>query len=127
MSETHVSKDQLPAERLGDYESRMAQFGEYYVRFESIPAGFDDAELLRGLPNDACQCEHWGYLFEGTMRFRYTDRHEEVVRVGEAYYTPPGHSLETLEDCQTVEFEPKEAFDKLVEVVSKNMEAMGEP
>jgi hypothetical protein len=58
MAETHASKEQLPAEQFGDYEGRTTQFGNYYVRFESIPAGFDDAELLKGLPNDACQCEH---------------------------------------------------------------------
>ena len=40
MPEMHASKDQLPAETMGDYEGRMTQFGEYYVNFESVPAGF---------------------------------------------------------------------------------------
>ena len=104
MVEMHVSKDQLPAERVGNYEWRMSHFGDYYVRFESIPAGFNDAEFLRGLPDDACQCEHWGYLFKGSLKFRYTDGHEEVVSAGEAYYVRPGYSLETLEDCETIGF-----------------------
>ncbi len=104
----------------------MTQFGDYYVRFESIPAGFDDAELLRGLPDDACPSEHWGYLFKGSMRFRYTDGHDEVVNAGEAYYAPPGHSFEALQDCQTVEFSPKVTFDQLTEVVTRNIEAMGQ-
>jgi hypothetical protein len=43
----------------------------------AVPAGFDDAELLKGLPNDACQCEHLGYFFKGSLRFRYTDGCEE--------------------------------------------------
>jgi hypothetical protein len=85
----------------------MSQFGDYYVRFESIPADFDDAELLKGLPNDACPCAHWGYLFKGRMRFRYTDGSEDVVSAGEAYYARPGHTFETLENCETVEFSPK--------------------
>lgn len=127
MAEMHASKNQLPADGVGGYEWRMTQFGDYYVRFEHIPAGFDDAEILKGLPNDACQCEHWGYLFKGKFKFRYTDGHEEVVSAGEAYYAPPGHSLVVLEDCENVEFSPKEAFDHLTEVVSKNLEAMGTP
>src|SRR3712207_7957928 len=106
-AEMHASKDQLPPERVGDYEGRMTQFGDYYARFESIPAGFDDAQLLKGLPNNACQCEHWGYLFKGNLRFRYTDGHEEVVSAGEAYYAPPGHSFKALEDCETVELDRK--------------------
>ena len=54
MAEMHVSKDQLPAEKLGDYEGRMTQFGDdYYVNFESIPAGMGGAQLFKGLPDDA--------------------------------------------------------------------------
>ena len=47
MAEMHASKDQLPAEKLGEYEGRMTQFGDdYYVNFESIPASMGGAELL---------------------------------------------------------------------------------
>jgi hypothetical protein len=96
MVERHASKDQIQPERvrlpeLGDYEWRMTQFGDYYVRFESIPADFDDAELLKGLPNDACPCAHWGYLFKGKMRFRYTDGSEDVVSGGRP--TMPGPDI----------------------------------
>jgi RNA polymerase sigma factor (sigma-70 family) len=45
---------------------------------------------------------------------------------GEAYYAPPGHVFEALENCQTIEFSPKEPFEQLLEVVGKNLEAMGE-
>ncbi len=50
ITEMHASKDQLPAETMGDYEGRMTQFGEYYVNFESIPAGFppEARRLSRG-------------------------------------------------------------------------------
>jgi hypothetical protein len=126
MAEMNTSKDQIPAERLGDYEGRMAQFGDYYVNFESIPAGLGGPELFKGLPNDACQCEHWGYLFKGIFRFTYTDGSEDVVSAGEACYAHPGHVFEALEDCETVEFSPKEPFEQLMEVVGKNMEAAGE-
>jgi hypothetical protein len=43
------------------------------------------------------------------------------VSAREAYYIPPGHRFEALED---VEFSPKEEPDKTFEVVGKNIEAM---
>ena len=128
MAEMHASKDQLPAEKLGDYEVRKARFGDYYASFLSIPAGMG-LELFKGLPDDACQSEHWGYVFNGSYRIRYTDGHEEVVSAGEAYYCPPGppgHVFAAIEDCETIEFSPKEELDRTLEVVGKNLEAMGE-
>ncbi|MDQ3864513.1 MAG: hypothetical protein M3317_13650 [Actinomycetota bacterium] len=127
MAQMHASKDQLPAERLGDYEGRMTQFGDYYVNFESIPAGMGGPELFKGLPDDACQSEHWGYIFKGKVRFSYTDGSEDIINAGEAYYAKPGHVFEALEDSETVEFSsPKEQFEQLLEVVGKNLEAMGD-
>jgi hypothetical protein len=70
--------------------------------------------------------QQWGQG-EGRMRFRYTDGSEDIVSAGEAYYARPGHTFETLENCETVEFSPKEQFDQLMGVVGKNLEAMGQP
>jgi hypothetical protein len=122
----HVSKEQLTVEKLGDYEGRLQQFADYYVNFENIPAGMGGPQMFKGLPDDACQCEHWGYLFKGKFRFTYTDGSEDVVSAGEAYYAHPGHVFEALEDCETVEFSPKEPFEQLMEVVGKNLGAAGE-
>ena len=121
----HVSKEQLAVEKLGDYEGRMQQFADYYVNFENIPAGLGGPQMFKGLPDDACQCEHWGYLFKGSFKFTYTDGSEDVVSAGEAYYARPGHVFEALEDCETIEFSPKGPFEQLMEVVGKNMEAAG--
>jgi hypothetical protein len=126
MADTHASKDQIPPEKFGDYEGRLQQFGDYYVNFETMPAGFPPSpEIFKGLPDDACQSEHWGYVFKGKVRFSYTDGSEDIVSAGEAYYCRPGHVFEALEDTETVEFSPKEEFDKTLEVVGKNVEDMG--
>jgi predicted ATPase/DNA-binding SARP family transcriptional activator/DNA-binding CsgD family transcriptional regulator len=110
----HVSKYLLPAEKLDDYEVRSTQLGDYYVNFESIPAGLSSPEFFTGLHHDACQCEHWGYLFKGRFKLSYTDGSEDVVSAGEAYFARPGHVFEALEDCETVEFSPKEPFEQLI-------------
>jgi hypothetical protein len=51
----------------------------------------------------------------------------QAVFTGEAYYVPPGHVFEALEHCETVEFSPKKEFDPVMEVLAKNLEAMGQP
>jgi uncharacterized RmlC-like cupin family protein len=45
---------------------------------------------MKALPDNRCQCPHWGYVFKGKMKARYADR-DEVFEVGDAFYIPPGH------------------------------------
>ena len=61
--------DRVPAQQIDAYEGRMTQMGDYNAAFESMPAGFppDPRAAFRGLPDDACQSEHWGYLFKGRL------------------------------------------------------------
>ena len=121
----HVSRDDLPAERMGDWEGRSAQLDGYTVTFERIPGGFPPGgdEAFRGLPGDACQCPHWGYLFRGAFKLSHTDGREEIVRAGQAYYARPGHRFLALEDCETVEFSPTRELDEVQAVVGANVEA----
>jgi hypothetical protein len=126
----HASKDALAPERMDRYETRRADFGEFAAAFESIPAGFPPGgeELYRGLPEQACQVPHWGYLFRGRMKFIYQDGSEQVVGPGEAYYAPPGHRWEVLEDAETIEFSPAQELDEHLRTVARNLgERAGDP
>ena len=69
----------------------------------SLPAGTDLAPLLQGLPNDLCPCPHWGYVLKGRIRVRYADR-EEVLRAGDLFYLPPGHTPLVEEETEFIEF-----------------------
>ena len=80
--------------------------------------------MLRGAPNDQCQCPHFGYVFKGKMTFRFADR-EETYEAGDAYYVPPGHTPVLHAGCELVEFSPTEELGKTMEVIMKNMEAAG--
>lgn len=71
---------------------REAEWGEMRVGYETYLADFDDVELLKGLPDDRCQCPHWGYLLAGRIIVRYVD-HEDVINAGELYYMAPGHTM----------------------------------
>lgn len=96
----------------------------YTVGFESYGEDSDPAELFKGLPDDRCQCPHWGYVLGGKVAFRYADR-EEVYEAGDAYYAPPGHRPLFYAGTEVVEFSPTEAFDETIGVVTVNLRATG--
>jgi len=73
------------------------------IRF---PKGADAAPLLQGMPGNLCQCPHWGIVVKGSIQVRYANGTEEVVRAGEVYYWPPGHTVRVDEDYEAVEFSP---------------------
>lgn len=68
--------------------SRQAEWGDLNIALETMPAGLDTAPIFVGLPDDRCQCPHWGYVTNGRMRISYRD-HDEVVSAGDAYYMAP--------------------------------------
>jgi hypothetical protein len=103
----------------GHYEH---MHGGYTVGFEAYSADADLAPVFKGLPDDQCQCEHWGYVLKGKIGFRYGDR-EETYEAGEAYYAPHGHTPILYAGGEVVEFSPTDELGRTMEVVSKNMEA----
>jgi hypothetical protein len=120
----HVSRAELPATVFGEYEGRTVDAGEFRIAFESMPAHFPpDASPFKGLPDDRCQCDHWGYLFEGSFRVTYGDGPEEVVHAGEAYHLRPGHFVQTLEPVQLIELSPVAEHDRTMAVIARNMGA----
>ena len=70
--------------------------------------GFDARSALEGLPDAMCPAPHWGYCFKGSLRVRYKDGTEEVIKAGDLFYMPPGHTFFTdqdaEEDCELIEF-----------------------
>jgi hypothetical protein len=73
------------------------------IRF---PKGADATPLLEGLPDNLCQCPHWGTVLSGSIHVRYADGTEETVNAGDVYYWPPGHTVWVDEDYEAVEFSP---------------------
>ena len=107
------------------FDGRYERFaGAYTVAFESYSANTDPAEFFRGLPDDRCQCPHWGYVTRGRILFRYADR-EETYEAGEAYYAPPGHTPVCFAGTELIEFSPTDAHDETTAVLVENMRAAG--
>src|SRR5436305_9781490 len=58
----------------GDYGplvDRADEFEPYAVDFMTFREDIDHRPLLKGLPDDQCQCPHWGYVFKGELVFHY--------------------------------------------------------
>jgi mannose-6-phosphate isomerase-like protein (cupin superfamily) len=83
----------------------------------------DSTPLLKGLPDDRCQCPHWGYVIKGKVTFRFAD-HDEVFEAGDAFYVPPGHGQLADADTEYVQFSPREELAVVEAAIMKNMRAM---
>ena len=67
----------------GPVVDRSDQLEGYTVNFTSVREDIDLTPLMKGLPDDRCQCPHWGYVIKGGATYRYADR-EEVFEAGDA-------------------------------------------
>jgi hypothetical protein len=119
-----VSKDTATqGGEFGPVTDRSDQLEGYTVGFTSFQVDMDQRPMLRGLPNDECQCPHWGYVIKGRFTFRSGDR-EEVFEAGDAFYLSPGHvGVGNEPGSEMIQFSPTEDLKKTEEVIMKNMQA----
>jgi hypothetical protein len=107
---------------LDGYEGHFEELSGYTVGFETYTADADMKPLFAGLPDDRCQCPHWGVVLRGRLVYHYADR-DDVVTTGEAYYAHPGHTPEIYAGTEVVEFSPTAELQKTIAVLNKNMES----
>lgn len=105
------------------YEGRFEDLGGYTVGFESYTEDADLAPLFVGLPDDRCQCPHWGVVLKGKLTFHHSGG-SETIEEGEAYFMPPGHTPELHAGTEVVEFSPTAMLGQTLEVVLRNAEAL---
>jgi hypothetical protein len=108
---------------LAGYEGHFDELAGYTVGFETYTADADLAPLFEGLPEDRCQCPHWGVVLTGRLVYHYAD-HDDVITAGEAYYALPGHTPELFAGTEVVEFSPSGELQQTMEIVAKNAEAV---
>ncbi len=108
----------------GPVTDRSDRLEGYSVNFTMFREDIDATPLMKGLPDDRCQCPHWGYVIDGKLTFRYADR-EEVFEVGDAFYTPPGHvPVKHEPGTEVVMFSPADELRKTEAVMMRNMQEM---
>ncbi len=120
------SQDQVPIEFEADVAKiRSIEAGGMTLAFERMSAGVETAPLFKGLPDDACQSPHWGYVIEGRLGIVATDGSEETLTTGQAYYLPAGHNVVVEEDTLVLEFSPAHDRARTMEHAAQMMAAAG--
>jgi hypothetical protein len=87
--------------------------GGMTTAFVRLPQGADLRPAVVGLPDDLCQCPHWGYMLSGRVKMHTSDG-AEVYEAGQAFYWGPGHAPEALEDSEYVDFSPTDEFNHVI-------------
>ncbi len=113
-------KDLPVAAELPEGTIRQVSWGNMTIEMGVLRKDFDGVAMFKGLPDDRCQCPHWGYVIKGQMRYKYAD-HEEIYRAGDVYYGAPGHVPYLEAGCEYIEFSPSDEYNKTTEMVMKNM------
>ena len=119
---TATTRNDTPVAIEGDgVELRMREVGGgMTAAFVQLPKGTDLAPALKGLPDDLCQCPHWGYVLKGRLKMR-TMTGEEVYEAGHAFHWAPGHAPEALEDCEYIDFSPSKELNEVIDHVKSQM------
>ena len=104
-------------------EGRYAALDDHTVSFETFKQDLDVAPYFKGLPGDACTCQHLGYVTAGQITFRWPD-HEETYVEGDAYVAPPGHRPLIAAGTSVVEFSLTADLDPVMATIGSNIEAM---
>jgi len=105
--------EDLDTELLGPgVEIRRKDAGGLALCLIRLQAGLRTDPLFAGLPDDRCQCAHWGYIISGTMRVHGDGARDYAA--GEVYFWEPGHNLEAVADAEYLEITRSEDYDELM-------------
>jgi hypothetical protein len=118
-----VSRESAQVDDHGAVEDRHGELDGYTINFVTFRQDIDGTPMLKGLPDDRCQCPHWGYVVKGRLTFRFADR-DEVFAAGDAFYLPPGHIPLAEAGSEYVQFSPTEDLNATEAAMMKNMQEM---
>lgn len=111
-------------EQHGPVEDRHQSGDGYTINFLSFGIDIDGTPLLKGLPNDSCNCPHWGYVLKGRMTYHIDGGEDVVVEAGDAFYLPPGHVPVVEAGTEFVQFSPAELLEEVSQTMARNFERM---
>jgi hypothetical protein len=99
-------------EEFGSGREWHEELDGYKASFVAVGEDADLTPLLEGLPNDQCQCPHWGYVFKGRMWFRSAEG-EDSYSPGDAFYVSAGHTSGADADSEFLIFSPSEQISEV--------------
>jgi hypothetical protein len=114
-------KDEAPVAMESEVlTSRLVQLGEFTVAFDEFHVDADGTPMFKGLPDDRCQCPHWGVVLSGEVRLRYAEG-EETFTAGDAYLARPGHVPVVTAGTEVIEFSPTAELATTLSMLGANM------
>lgn len=116
--EQHISIDQFPKNMTINH---LNGWGGMTIAINELPAGTDFAPLLVGLKNNSCQVPHWGYILKGSMKLKYDEGKEVILKAGDVFYMAPGHKASVVEDLKLLDFSPEKQMTELIKHVEKKI------
>jgi len=93
------------------------------IQFLTVRQDVDTRPLLKGLPDDRCPCEHWGYVFSGKLTFHFAD-HEETFEAGDAFSISGGHVPSSEPGTEYLQFSPADDLHKVSDTMMGNLRAL---
>jgi hypothetical protein len=119
-----LSKTSADSTDYGPVEEWAAEFDGYAANICIHKHDMDGRPLLKGLPDDRCQCPHWGYVLKGRFTFETSDG-EETFHAGDAFYLSAGHiPISNEPGSEWVMFSPAHELHETEEVIMRNFQAM---
>ncbi|MDX2048338.1 MAG: cupin domain-containing protein [Chitinophagaceae bacterium] len=118
--EQHISIEQFPKNMVINH---LNGWGGMTIAINELRAGTDFAPLLEGLKNNSCQVPHWGYIVKGSLKLKYDDGKEVVLKAGDVFYMAPGHKASVVEDLKLIDFSPEKQMKELISHVEKKIAA----
>ncbi|MCW2673864.1 MAG: hypothetical protein JWP14_2453 [Frankiales bacterium] len=118
-----ISKTTAAERDLGIALDCVGTLDDYTVDFVTVREEHSLAEMLKGLPDDRCQCPHWGYLTAGRLTVEYADR-TEVIQPGDAFYMAPGHVPAAAAGSEFVQFSPTDQLAPSLAAMQRNAERL---
>lgn len=116
----HVAKEKIAVDPKTSFRNQSG-LGGMYIGYVEVPAATDFTPFFAGLPQDMCPSPHWGYVFEGSIRLKYPDGKEEIVKSGEVFYWPAPHTAVVDKNVKLIDFSPEPEFSQLMEHIAKKM------
>jgi hypothetical protein len=119
-----MAKDGGEVIRVGPVEDRHVDFPDgYTVNLVSFDVDIDGAPMMVGLPDNACQCPHWGVVLKARQTMRFAD-HEEIFEERDAFYVGPGHVPSYAAGTVVMQFSPTEPLRQTEAVLMANAKKM---
>lgn len=107
--------DMNPTLSADGVDMRTSRIGDDVVlmRVRCEP-GTDFGPACKGLPHDACPCEHWGFVITGRMDVATHDGQTFSFGAGDAFHLLPGHMPTFPEATEWLDFSPRAQVEHLL-------------